>query len=234
MKKVKDIILAVGAHPDDIDFSSSGTIAKWVGEGTIVYYLILTDGSKGSDNPKMTQAKLTRIRRQEQLTAAQILGVKKVFFGNHKDCELVADLSLKKEITAKIRQLRPTKVLTMNPTLIFSIERNFINHTDHRAAGLATVDSVYPLARDRLTFPQHLRQGLAPHKVRQLYLTSFGEGNFVSDISQTFELKMAAVKAHTSQVNQYTLERIRSWSIENGRKYRLKAAEIFVKIDLPA
>ncbi len=216
--ETKEIILAVGAHPDDIDFGASGTIAKWVKKGATAYYLILTDGSKGSDDPKMTPKKLVKIRKKEQEEAAKILGVKKVFFLNQKDTELVADIKLKEKITKKIRELKPTRVVTMNPTIIFSQERGFINHTDHRAAGLATIDSVYPLARDRLTFPQHERQGLKPHKVKELYLSSFGQGNFVSNITATIDLKIAALKAHKSQVSPETIERIKKWSKSSRNK----------------
>lgn len=229
----KDIVLAVGAHPDDIDFAASGTIAKWILDGAVCYYLILTDGSKGSNDPTMTSRKLVKIRRQEQLAAAAILGVEKVFFLNHVDTELVPDLALKEEITQKIRDLRPTKVVTINPQIIFSLERNFINHTDHRAAGLATIDSVFPLARDRLTFPEHESKGLKTHKVKELYLTSFGEGNYISDIEKTLDLKIKAIQAHTSQTDAKIVERIKYWAAQNGQKANCKYAEIFIKIELP-
>lgn len=232
MKDSQEIILAIGAHPDDLDFSASGTIAKWIKAGATAYYLILTDGSKGSNDPQMTPKKLIKIRRQEQLAAAKILGVKKVFFLNYPDCELVADLKLKKDITQKIRQLKPTKVVTINPEVLFSVKRNFVNHSDHRAAGLAAIDSVYPLARDHLTFPQQLKGGLKPHKVKELYLSSFGEGNFISDISQTFDLKIAAIRAHKSQVDDKALRRVEEWSQEAGHKPGFKYAEVFIKLEL--
>jgi len=229
----KEIILAVGAHPDDIDFGASGTIAKWVKKGATAYYLILTDGSKGSDDPKMTPQKLARIRKKEQEEAAKILGVKKVFFLNQKDTELIADIKLKEKITKMIRKLKPTRVITLNPIIIFSQERSFINHTDHRAAGLATIDSVYPLARDRLTFPQHERQGLKPHKVKEIYLSSFGQGNFVSNITGTINQKIAALKAHKSQVSPETIKRIKKWSISRqSKKSNPHYVETFVKLDI--
>lgn len=234
MPKAKEqkIILAVAAHPDDIDFSSGGTIAKWVKEGAWVYYLILTDGSKGSSNPQMTPGKLAAIRRLEQLNAAKILGVKKVFFLNHKDGELKADLKLKKQITQKIRELKPTAVLTFNPTILFSVKANFINHTDHREAGLATIDSVFPFARDRLTFPDHEKKGLKPHKVRELYLVSFDEANYVSDIEKTFDLKLAAISAHATQINEKTTNRLKDWARKTGQEHGLKYAEQFIKLEL--
>lgn len=226
----EEIILAVGAHPDDIDFSASGTIAKWVSEGATAYYLILTDGSKGSDDRKMTSKKLVQIRKKEQLEAARILGVKKVFFFNYPDTQLVADHKLKEKISRLIKKLKPTKVITINPTILIT-DLGFVNHTDHRAAGLATIDSVYPLARDRLTFPHHERQGLTPHKVKELYLSSFGTGNFISDITKTMPQKIEALKTHKSQVSEEVIERIKKWSKVKGNKSKPKYTETFVRLE---
>src|SRR5579872_1853747 len=98
-------ILGVGAHPDDLDFGAAGSFAKWAKEGADCYYLICTDGCKGSEDSRMTEQKLTRIRKAEQLAAAKELGLKGVFFLKHKDTQLVADLKLKKEIVKYIRKL---------------------------------------------------------------------------------------------------------------------------------
>src|SRR3989304_9104279 len=182
------IVLGVAAHPDDLEFSASGTFARWAREGAKCYYLICTDGSKGSDDPKMTGAKLILLRKAEQKQAAKILGVKEVFFLDHKDTELVADLTLKKEIVRFIRKLKPDIVVTTNPTFIYSRERGFINHTDHRACGQATIDAVFPRARERLTFPELEKEGLTPHKVKTLYLTSFDDPTNTLDITDTFDL----------------------------------------------
>ena len=114
------IVLAVGAHPDDMDFGASGTIAKWTSEGASCYYLICTDGSRGSTEPRMTHKKLAKIRKEEQIETCRFLGVKKVFFLNHADTQLVADLTLKEEIVRVIRELRPNIVITMDPTFYFT------------------------------------------------------------------------------------------------------------------
>ena len=134
----KKVILAVGAHPDDMDFGASGTIAKWVEEGASAYYLILTDGSRGSSDSKMTHKKLAAIRKKEQEGAGRILGLKKIFFLNHTDTQLIADFSLKEEISRVIKTVRPNIVITMDPTFYYSQKSGFVNHTDHRAAALAT------------------------------------------------------------------------------------------------
>lgn len=230
------IILGVGAHPDDIDFTASGTIAKWVEEGATAYYLICTDGSRGSDDPTMTHEKLVTMRKKEQESAADILGVKKVFFLNHLDTQLTPDDELKEEIVRFIRKLKPTTVITMNPTFFFKadIEPGFINHTDHRAVGLATMDAVFPLARDRLTFHHHEQEGLKSHKVRELLFTNLDTPEYVVDISGTFNKKIAAIQAHKSQfadvgsVLKRTEERAQFFGTLKGYKY----AENFSKIVL--
>ncbi|MBI2189928.1 MAG: PIG-L family deacetylase [Candidatus Levybacteria bacterium] len=233
------IVLAVGAHPDDMDFSSSGTIAKWVLEGATAYYLILTRGCRGSNDPKMTSEKLSKIRQREQEEAAKILGVRKVFFLNHTDTELVADLSLKEEIVRFIRKLRPNIVITMDPTFYYVpylsfYGYGFVNHSDHRAAGLATLDACFPLARDRLSFLQHEKQGLKPHKVEELLLVNLAKADFIVDITKTFAKKLQALACHKSQYDDFKMieDRVRKRAAELGKK-NYKYAENFTRIKLP-
>jgi len=226
-------ILGIGAHPDDLDFSSSGTFAKWVKSGNDCYYLICTDGRKGSDDSEMTEEILVKIRQAEQIEAGKILGLKEVFFLSHHDTELTADINLKKEITRFIRMLKPEIVVTLDPAFIYSAKRGFINHTDHRAVGLASMDAVFPLARDRLTFPELEKENLLPHKVKQLYFTSFDDPPFAEDISETIDIKIEALRAHRSQVKPEFLEVIKKRSGDIGKKFGYKYAEGFVKLDLP-
>lgn len=233
-KKNKLTILGVAAHPDDLDFSASGTFAKWVKKGASCYYMICTDGSKGSDDPKMTEGKLITLRKKEQEDAARILGLKDVFFLNHTDTQLTADLTLKKEIVRFIRKLKPDIVVTLDPTFVYSKHRGFINHTDHRAAGQAAMDAVFPLARDRLTFQELEKEGLSPHKVKLLYLTNFDHPTDLVDISDTIDIKIRALKAHKTQVTKQTLTRIKKWSGVLGKKKGYRFAEGFIKLTLPA
>ncbi len=232
------IILAVGAHPDDMDFGASGSVAKWVQEGAIVYYLICTDGSRGSDDPKMTHEKLAQIRRIEQEKAAKILGVKKVFFLNHIDTQLVADLKLKEEIVRIIRMVRPEIVVTMDPTFYYSTDFyngfGFVNHTDHRAVSLATMDACFPLCRDRLTFPEHEKEGLKPHKVKELLFVSLEKKDFVVDISETFAKKIKALSIHTSQFSNFkeVEKRVEARAKKWGKSKGYKFAENFIRIKL--
>ncbi len=225
------IALGVAAHPDDLDFGASGTFAKWAKEGAECYYLICTNGCKGSDDPKMTEKKLSQIRMREQREAGKVLGLKGVFFLNHNDTELVADLGLKKEIVRFIRRLKPDIVVTLDPTFVYS-KRGYINHTDHRAAGQAALDAVYPLSRDRLTFKELEKEGLRPHKVSTIYLTSFENADEVVDITGTMGLKEKALLCHKSQISEDSLGwiRKRARAIGKGRGYRY--AEAFVKLEM--
>lgn len=234
----KKVILAVGAHPDDMDFGASGTLSKFTEEGNNVYLVICTDGSRGSDDPQMTHERLAEIRKKEQEEAAKILGIKKVFFLNHTDTQLVADLKLKAEIVRIIRMVRPEIVITLDPTFYYSTDSffgfNFINHTDHRAAGLATMDAVFPLSRDRLTFQEHEKEGLKPHKVEELWLTSFNKIDHVVDISKTIDKKIKAFSTHKSQFRDFKrMEKwIRGMSATIGEKKDYKFAENFVRLKL--
>ncbi len=227
------IVLGIGAHPDDLDFGASGTFAKWVKEGADCYYLICTDGSKGSDDPTMTGSKLTLLRAEEQRQAAKILGLKGVFFLKNKDTQLVADLKLKKEIVKVIRKVKPDIVVTLDPNFIYSKQRGSINHTDHRAVGLAALDAVYPLARDRLTFKELEKEGLKPHKVPIVYLTSFEDANEIVDISDTIELKLKALLAHKTQIKEANLGWVKERAKMLGAKKGFKFAEGFIKLTLP-
>lgn len=192
-------ILCVAAHPDDLEFCGAGAVAKWASEGSNVYYLILTDGSKGSEDPKVSASKLIKTRRVEQEEAAKVLGVKKVFFLDFVDGELENTLELRREIVKIIRQVQPDTVLTMDPTMVFDQKFGFINHPDHRNAGQATLDAVFPFARNSRTFAEHLKEGLKPHKVSEVLLINFSNANFFVDISGTLNKKLKALACHKSQ-----------------------------------
>jgi len=227
-------VLAVFAHPDDMDFSSSGTIAKWAKKGSIITYLVCTDGSKGSDDPKMTSRKLSLIRKKEQLKAAKILGVKNVIFLTHKDGELIVNMKLKEDISKVIRQKKPDVVITLDPTFLYSIKRGFVNHSDHRAAGQAAIDAVFPLARDRLNFPFHEKQGLLSHKVKTLLLVAMEDPTHCEDITSTLDIKLKTLKAHASQVTPDTAfeKRVRERCKMIGKKVGLRYAEGFKRLEL--
>lgn len=225
------VILAVFAHPDDACFSAGGSVAKWTSEGAKVYFLVLTNGNKGSDDHKMTSEKLVKVRRAEQEKAAKILRVEEVFFLNYNDCELEPSMAVKRDIVKVIRQVKPDTVITFDPRYRYSTERGFINHPDHIAAGEATLAAVYPAARDRLTFPN---LGGKPHKVGQVLLVNFDEANFFIDISQTLDKKLQALKCHSSQIDNFSKvsKMVTDWARLAGKKAKSKYAEGFKRIVL--
>jgi LmbE family N-acetylglucosaminyl deacetylase len=224
-------VLVVCAHPDDAEFGAAGTVAAWAKAGREVYYAIITRGDKGSGDPEMTSERLAQIREREQREAAAVLGVKEVVFLGFRDGELVADLTLRGAITRAIRQFRPHILITQDPTALFYNNR-FINHPDHRAAGLATVDAVYPTARDHLQFPKQLAEGLQPHKVAEVFLIQSEEPDILVDISETIETKIAALQKHASQFEDANAlgERVRERAKELGEQGGMDYAEAFRRI----
>lgn len=237
LKKKKNnnkTILVSFAHSDDAEFGCGGTIARWAKEGAKIYYLICTNGNKGSQDPRMTPKRLTQIRRKEQLAAAKILGVKKVFFLNHNDCELEPTMELKEEIVKVVRLTKPDIVLTFDPKMRYSEKRGYINHPDHIAAGEATLAAVYPAARDRLTFPEHEKLGLKPHGVGEVLMFNFDEANFFVDIGETIDKKLEALESHKSQIGNFSevKKMILEWASTQGKKAKVKYAEGFKRIIL--
>lgn len=228
------IVLGIAAHPDDLDFSAGGSLSKFVNAGATLYYLQLTDGGKGSDDPAMTPAKLQHIRQKEQEAACAILGGKGVTFLNHPDGGLEVTMDLKREIVATIRRLKPDVVITTDPTMIFDSTRGIINHPDHRAAGQATLDAVYPLARDRLSFPELAQTGLEPHKVRTVLMTSTSDANFYIDITDNLSVKMQAASAHASQIHDIPAFKtmLTEHAAELGTEAGYQFAEGFKRIDV--
>jgi LmbE family N-acetylglucosaminyl deacetylase len=229
------VVLGVGAHADDLDFGSSGSIAKLVQEGADAYYLIITDGSKGSDDYHTSSADLIKLRREEQRAAGKKLGLKDVIFLEYEDGMLEISLQLKKDIVRVIRQLKPEAVFCFDPSMLYDENRGFINHPDHRAAGQATLDAVFPLARDHLSFPDLYADGLEPHKVKTVLMTNFVKQNYMFDVSDMLDTKFAALAEHKSQVPDIASVRqyFTQMAAKLGEPYGVKHAEGFLRLDLP-
>lgn len=231
---VPKVLLGIAAHPDDLDFGSAGTVAAWTAQGTEAYYLVLTNGNKGSANLTADPAALTELRRQEQRDAAKLLGVADVFFYDYNDGTLEVTMDVKRDIARIIRTVRPDTVICMDPSMLYDEERGFINHPDHRAGGQAALDAIYPLARDHLSFPELLRdEGLKPHNVETVLLTNFQKQNFYVDITDTYDTKIQAILAHSSQVPD--TEGMQKWmrqiAEQVGKKADVALAEGFLRID---
>ena len=212
-------IAVICAHPDDAEFICGGTVARWVAEGHAVIYVLLTSGDKGSEDPAVTPEQLVATREAEQRAACAVLGVEDVIFLRYEDAMLVPDLAMRREMVRVIRRLRPDVVVCQDPTVRW-VDQEYLNHPDHRAAGEATLDAIYPAARDRMTFPDLLAEGLEPHKVREVYLAGAKDPDVAIDITAHMETKLAALRAHASQVGGWDPEpMLREWAKETAGRF---------------
>jgi len=226
-------VLVVAAHPDDIEFGAAGTVARWVGEGADVRYLLMTRGDKGSDNPDADPTALAALREDEQRAAATEIGVAAVDFLGEPDGQVEPSLRLRERVTHAIRSYRPEIVMSHDPTVLF-VNNEWINHPDHRAVGTVVVDAVFPTARDPLNFPEHLAAGLAAWKVAELFLWSTNEANQLVDIGATLDRKIAALAHHASQFRDFgeTARWVRRGAEELGERAGYPAAEGFRRVML--
>lgn len=218
--------MVVAGHPDDADFGPAGTAARWIDEGSTGWLVCCTSGDAGGEDPTADPLELAAVREREQRVAAGIIGYTGVSFLHMPDGALVNDLILREHLVREIRTFRPDAVLATDPSVIF-YRGGGINHTDHRAAGLAAVDAVYPAARNPMAFPGLAAAGLAAHKVRRLYLFWPAEPDVRVDITATLDRKIAALTAHESQIKEplHLAERIRAWATEEGEPIGSTAAE---------
>lgn len=222
--------LVISAHPDDPEFGAGGTVAAWSDAGVEVTYVIVTDGSKGSDDRAHTPESLSELREREQRAAADVLGVKEVRFLGLPDGEVQPDLSLRHMLTREIRRARPDVVVTHDPATFYF--DHYINHPDHRAVGQAALDAVFPTARDFLNAPHLLEEGLEPHIVGEVYLTlSLAPDHFV-DIEGTIERKLKALAEHASQIRDMAglAERMRERHRTLAEGHGMAFAEAFKRI----
>jgi LmbE family N-acetylglucosaminyl deacetylase len=218
--------MVIMAHPDDPEFFVGGTVGLLAAQGTQVIYLLLTDGSKGSDERNLSTRDLIRTRRDEQREAARRLGVADVVFFDYADGELRNTPDVQRDVVRALRQFRPDLVLTNDPQR-FYYESGYINHTDHRTAGAVSLDAVFPAARNFRYFPALLEEGLEPHYVREVWLAAPFEANWQIDIAASFERRLEAILAHRSQVGDGAWIRQRTQEMrEKGEPLREKYRRI--------
>lgn len=221
MKKKQVDVLVISPHPDDAEYGVAGTVIHWVRQGKVVVYVVCTSGDKGSEDPKMKPEKLIKIREKEQLEAAKILGVKEVIFLRHSDQTLEDTPEFRKKIVRLIRLFRPDIVVTSDPY------RRYIWHRDHRIVGQATLDAVFPYARDFWAYPDLLEEGLKPHKVKEIWFWASENINHRFDITKTFDLKLKALRCHKSQIKESFSAEIEKWlyewakSMAEGENFKL-------------
>ncbi|MBX3012378.1 MAG: PIG-L family deacetylase [Caldilineaceae bacterium] len=220
--------MAIAAHPDDIEFGSVGTIARWVKGGAKVAYVLVTSGDVGIAEPGMTKARATEIREAETIDAAKTVGVEDVTFLREPDGMVVNTLDLRKQLVRQIRRFRPEVVVALDPMVMYT-SLGGINHPDHRAVGEATMDAIFPACSQPNLFQELEEEGLFACRVRKVYVSSRGEGDTFVDISSTIDLKIAALKAHASQVGamEGLEDRIRQFAARNGVGKEMDYAEVF-------
>ena len=218
--------MVVYAHPDDAEFGLAGTMAKWAKAGVEITYCMVTNGASGSDDETMTREKLRDTRYAEQRAAAKILGVKNCVFLGYEDGYLYPTLEVRRDVARQVRIHRPDALFAMDPTS--RVSDFYVNHPDHIAAGEVALRAINPDASTRQMFPElWTEEHLEPHKPKALFLMSFGAGATVIDISDTLELKVKALLAHSSQIWPGADEMIRSWAKQTGKSAGYKAGESF-------
>jgi LmbE family N-acetylglucosaminyl deacetylase len=225
--------MLIYAHPDDIEFTVAGTVARWVNKGSEVYYVVITDGNVGSHDEGMTTDRLIETRREEQRAAAKVVGAKECIFLGYHDGLLQPTLELRKELVRHIRIIKPNVVVCGDPTNFFPSE-NWINHPDHRAAGQAALDATFPAAEMRLLYPDLEAEGLTPHKVNYVYVSNpLQDPNYYIETTETIDKKIEALRQHKSQLGDWDPEEpIKTWNAETGKKVGFAYAERFLRITL--
>ena len=227
-------VLAVFAHPDDCEIAAGGTLAKWAGAGREVHLLVLTNGDRGSQDPALDRAELARIRGQETVEGARLMGMSSATVLDIPDGDLANTEEIRAEVVKAIRRIRPSVLVTCDPTAWF-FENRYYNHSDHRTAGLVALDAVFPGAGNPHYFADHLRDGLEPHDVPRVWLGWSLEPNHVEDITGFLDAKVAALAAHASQLSEgiaFFEEELGKEAVAAGQKLGVTHAEEFRVLEL--
>ena len=226
--------MAIFAHPDDIEFSCAGTLARWSQGGAEIAYLLLTSGDVGIAERGMTKQQAREIREAEARAAAQVAGVTEVIFLREPDGMLEATLELREKLVREIRRYKPEVIIAGDPTTLW-VSEDYINHPDHRAAAQVALDATFPAAGQPNLY-QHFEEdeGIPPHKARKVYISAWGEkADHFINIESTIDTKINALRAHVSQMKNWDPEEmIKQWAAETGKGKEMKYAEAFRVITL--
>ncbi|MEI9908092.1 MAG: PIG-L deacetylase family protein [Actinomycetota bacterium] len=209
-------VLVVSAHPDDSDFGASGTIATWIKKGIKVSYCICTNGDQGGEESGIPVEEMPAVRQKEQRAAGAAIGVTEITFLNYRDGSLEPTIGLRKDIVRAIRIAQPDRMVIQSPERNW--ERIGASHPDHLAAGEAAIQAVYPDSRNPFAFPDLLEAGYKPWRVKEVWVSAHEKPDHWVDITETFPLKMAALREHVSQVGHNTEleELVRAWGERNA------------------
>lgn len=230
---IPESAMAIVAHPDDIEFSCSGTLARWAQAGARIAYILITSGDGGIADPTISREKAMEIREAESRRAAEIAGVADVTFLRVTDGMVEASMELRKRLVREIRRFKPEVVIAGDPTVVF-VSKTYINHPDHRAAATAAIDAVFPASGQPHVFQELEQEGLYAHKPRKVYISVWGEGaDTYVDISETMDTKIEALRAHASQMMDWDPdEEMRKWAAETAKGKEMEYAEAFRVITL--
>lgn len=221
-----DTYMWVVAHPDDLEFSSAGTVKKLINAGKKVVCIQVTSGDRGTGDRSFTRETLMATREHEMTESARRLGLSELVFLHEGDGHVMPDINLREKIVRQIRIHKPDIVITHDPF------RPYAMHPDHRGVGLATHDSVYPTARDHLYFPEHLEAGIEPHKTAEIWYFGSEVPDVFIDITATFDDKIDALRAHASQVamRDDLADRLRERSAEIAKDQPFELAEAYKSV----
>lgn len=229
---IPESAMAIVAHPDDIEFSCAGTMARWAQAGARICYVLCTSGDVGIAEAGMTRQRATEIREAESRQAAEVAGVHNVVFLREPDGLLEPSLALRKKLVREIRRFRPEVVICGDPTVVWA-GNDYINHPDHRAAATAALDAVFPAAGQPNLFEELAEEGLQAHKVRKVYASVWGQADLYVNISETIDLKVNALRAHKSQMGDWDPEEdIKRWASERAKGKEMAFAEGFRVVTL--
>lgn len=229
---IPESAMAVFAHPDDIEFSCAATLALWAKQGARISLVLLTSGDVGIARSDISRTQAAAIREAEASAAAKIIGAQEIIFLREPDGMLEATMRLRKRVVREIRRFQPEVLFAGDPMQLWSGD-NYINHPDHRAAGLVAIDAVFPAAGQPHIFEDLALEGLKAHKVRKVYIVNWTEAGVPVDVSDTIDIKVAALKAHKSQMGDWDVEKnIKEWAAERGKSFNLPHAEVFRVVTL--
>lgn len=223
-------ILVFSAHPDDLDFGCSGTVAKLVKQGNKITYCIISNGEKGIHRGKAFGRSIITIRKKEQKRAAKVVGVKDVIFLGEKDGEVENTRALRRKLVLVIREIKPDIVFSFDPAN-FLFDNFYLYHRDHRQAAEAVFDALYP-ASGSYAFFQDLKR--KPHTIKEVWFFATNHPNLWIDISNTIDKKIKVLFSHNSQITdkKELKKRVLSGAREMGRKKKMRYAENFRKLML--
>ena len=213
------------AHPDDAEFMCGGTTARWARAGCEVHYVVCTDGSAGSNEPGVRREDVAPIREQEQRAAADVLGVASITFLDRVDGLLQVDPETRKLVTREIRRLRPEVLVAPDPSRLW-VSPGYVNHWDHKQAGLLALAAVMPDAPTRVMFQELEDEGLEPYEIPNLWLSGIDPDIYV-DITDTIELKIEALAKHVSEEGEAAAPWVRERARQIGEEAGVEYAEAF-------